>query len=143
MISRTDVVAKAREYLDTPFHHQARLKGVGIDCVGLVICVCKDLNILSPEYDVTGYPRIPDGTSFLYHAEEVLITIPSESMQIGDAVVVSYDRDPQHIGILGDYRHGGFSIIHASSEANKVIETRLMFSEYMKFVGAYALPGVE
>ena len=37
--TRTDVVAAAREWLGTPFHHQARLRGVGVDCVGLVIGV--------------------------------------------------------------------------------------------------------
>ena len=31
---RDDIVAAAREYLDTPFVHQGRVKGVGIDCAG-------------------------------------------------------------------------------------------------------------
>jgi cell wall-associated NlpC family hydrolase len=33
---RTHIVALAREWLGTPYHHQASLKGVGTDCVGLV-----------------------------------------------------------------------------------------------------------
>jgi hypothetical protein len=44
---------------------------------------------------------------------------------------------------LGDYRHGGLSIIHGASDPGRVIETRLMFSEHMKFVAAFVLPGVE
>ena len=64
-------------------------------------------------------------------------------MQPGDVVVVSFDRDPQHLGILGDYRHGGLSIIHAAGLTGRVIETRLMFTEQMKFVAAFTLPGIE
>lgn len=143
MINRTNIVDTAREWLDTPFHHQARLKGIGVDCVGLVICVSKELGLLPPDFNITAYPRLPDGRSFLFHADAHMSRIPKEDMQPGDAVVVSYSGDPQHIGILGNYRHGGLSIIHASSEAKRVIETRLMFSQHMTFVGAYSLPGVK
>ena len=34
--TRDDVVAVARTWLGTPYHHQASLKGVGTDCLGLV-----------------------------------------------------------------------------------------------------------
>jgi hypothetical protein len=44
---------------------------------------------------------------------------------------------------LGDYRHGGLSIIHAAGLTGRVIETRLMFTEQMKYVAAFALPGIE
>jgi NlpC/P60 family putative phage cell wall peptidase len=33
---RADIVALARGWLGTPYHHQAALKGVGCDCLGLV-----------------------------------------------------------------------------------------------------------
>jgi NlpC/P60 family putative phage cell wall peptidase len=33
---RADIVALARGWLGTPYHHQASLKGVGCDCLGLV-----------------------------------------------------------------------------------------------------------
>ena len=54
---------------------------------------------------------------------------------------------PQHLGIVGNYWHGDtLSIIHAASIVPKgvgrVIETRLMFSQAMRFVAAYQMPGV-
>ena len=52
---RSRIVATAREYLLTPFHHQGRKKGVGIDCVGLIACVGHELGIL--DYDCTDYSR--------------------------------------------------------------------------------------
>ena len=38
-VTGQDVVAEARRWLGTPWRHQARLRGVGVDCGGLVVCV--------------------------------------------------------------------------------------------------------
>jgi NlpC/P60 family putative phage cell wall peptidase len=143
MTTRADIVTAARTWAETPFHHQARLKGVGCDCIGLVIGVARELGLITPEFDIAGYPRVPDGTTLMATAHEHMTEIRREAMQPGDVVVVSFDKDPQHFGILGDYRHGGLSIIHGASNPGRVIETRLVFSEHMKFVAAFALPGVE
>lgn len=145
MTTRTQVVEFARTWLDTPFHHQARLKSVGVDCIGLVIGVAQEAGLVEADFDVTGYPRVPDGVSLMATAALYMDQIEREAMQPGDVVVVSFDRDPQHFGILGDYRHGGLSIVHAAGGGgnDKVIETRLMFSEAMTFVAAFALRGVE
>ncbi len=138
---RTDVVQAARAWLGTPFHHQARLKGVGVDCVGLVIGVARELGLVAADFDVDTYPRVPDGVS-LMHLVNLHLTPLQGEMAPGHVVVVRFDRDPQHLGILGDYRHGGLSIIHAAAEPGRVIETRLMFSQSMQFVQAFALPGI-
>jgi cell wall-associated NlpC family hydrolase len=144
MTTRQAVVAAARKWIDTPFHHQARLKGVGVDCVGLVIGVARELGLVSAGFDVDAYPRVPDGRS-LMHLTDLHMTrlAGKDAMQPGDVVVVSFDKDPQHLGILADYRHGGLSIVHAAGQTGRVIETRLMFSHSMKFVAAYSLPGIE
>ena len=36
MTDSAKIVAQARSWLGTPYHHQARLKGVGCDCLGLL-----------------------------------------------------------------------------------------------------------
>ena len=143
MTQRTKIVEAARAWLDTPFHHQARLKGVGVDCVGLVIGVARELALVPQDLDVLGYPRTPDGTSLMATMRQHMTEIDRAAMQPGDVIVVSFDRDPQHLAILGDYRHGGLSIIHAAGNTGRVIETRLMFSSAMTFVAAFALPGVQ
>lgn len=48
-ITRADIVAAAREWLGTPYHHQASLRGVGCDCLGLVRGVWRDLYGAEPE----------------------------------------------------------------------------------------------
>jgi NlpC/P60 family putative phage cell wall peptidase len=36
MPTQTDIVVIARKWIGTPYHHQASLRGVGCDCLGLV-----------------------------------------------------------------------------------------------------------
>ncbi len=37
-MKREDFVRVARSYIGTPFHHQGRLPGVGLDCAGVIVC---------------------------------------------------------------------------------------------------------
>ena len=144
MIDRAEVVAYARSWIDTPYLHQARLTGVGVDCAGLVIGVARELGIVPADFDVVGYARQPDGVSLVGWCEQSMTEIRRDQMQPGDVVVVAFDAAPGHMGICGDYLHGGLSIIHALGiTAKRVIETRLMFSTSMRFVRAYQMPGVE
>jgi len=143
--TRAKVVQAARSWIDTPYHHQARAKGLGVDCVGLVIGVGRELGLCAPEFDVPPYARTPDGSSLVHQAGALMQRLPVDAaLQPGQVIVVAFGGDPQHLGILGDYRHGGLSIIHAAAIARppRVIETRLMFSSAMRFVAAFELPGV-
>ncbi|MBD3844530.1 NlpC/P60 family putative phage cell wall peptidase [Bosea sp. OAE752] len=48
-MKRDEIVAAAREWLGTPYHHQASLRGVGCDCLGLVRGVWRELCGPEPE----------------------------------------------------------------------------------------------
>ena len=139
---RAHIIAQARQWLGTPFHHQARVKGVGADCAGLVIGVARALEIVGADFDVAAYPRTPDGTTLIRLLDQHMTRIELAAMQGGDVVAVAFGKDPQHVGIVADYRHGGHSIIHAHSITGSVIETRLLFGPSMRFVAAYQMPGV-
>lgn len=132
-----EIVSIARRWLGTPFHHQARLEGVGVDCVGLVICIARELGAVAKDWDVKGYGRVPDGVQLMRHLDDRLDAITQEEMRPGDVVLVAFDSHPQHVGIVGDYTHGGLSIIHASGAHGRVLETRLLFTKAMRFAGAY------
>jgi hypothetical protein len=141
--TRTDIVRTARTYLGTPFGHMQRDKGVSIDCAGLLICTARELSLVAPDFDVPPYPPVPDGT-LLDKCREFMRPISRAEMQPGDAVLLTVDRDPQHLAILADYRYGGLSIIHAANTTSQscVIETRLLFAQNQKFVAAFAFPGI-
>lgn len=46
---RAEIVAAAREWLGTPYHHQASLRGVGCDCLGLVRGIWREFYGQEPE----------------------------------------------------------------------------------------------
>ena len=142
MIDKKMVVTAARSWIGTKFHHQARVKGAGVDCIGLVIGVARELSLVPPDFDVQGYAETPDGRTLMRLAAMHMTEIARESMGPGDVVVTRFDQGAQHFGVLGDYRHGGLSIIHGASDPGRVIETRLMFGPSMQFVAAFALLGV-
>ena len=48
-LGRERIVAIARDWLGTPYHHQASLRGVGCDCLGLVRGVWRELHGDEPE----------------------------------------------------------------------------------------------
>jgi NlpC/P60 family putative phage cell wall peptidase len=48
-LTRADIVAAATQWLGTPYHHQASLRGVGCDCLGLVRGIWRELHGDEPE----------------------------------------------------------------------------------------------
>lgn len=147
MSQRTEIVAAARALVGTPYRAHARVPGPngGTDCIGLPIMVAWECALKPRTFDIQGYSMKPDG-SMLPLCHDLMASIPRDAMQIGDVVVVRYGKEPHHIGVLGDYRHGGLSIIHAENDRHcKVIEHRLSFGmgDPMSFVAAFRLPGVE
>lgn len=142
--SRAEVVATARSYLGTPWHHLERQPGIGMDCAGLVICTMRALALCAPDFDVPPYVPVPDGASMLAQCDAYLTRTTHEAMLPGDVVCLITDRYPQHLGIVGDDPRGGVSLIHAanSAEPPRVVEHRLMFSRICRFVAAYRLPGI-
>ena len=53
-VMATDIVAAARGWIGTPYRHQASLKGVGCDCLGLLRGVWRELHGAEPE-DMPSY----------------------------------------------------------------------------------------
>jgi hypothetical protein len=72
--------------------------------------------------------------------------IGKAAMLPGDVVVICFDTDPQHLGVVGNHRFSGLSIIHAltrAGETGRVLEQGLKFAQNRKFIAAYRLRGME
>ena len=138
-VTASQVVATARGMLGTTWMHQARLPRTALDCAGLVICTARALGLVPAGWNIADYPRHPDGTLAGLCAAHMQ---PIHAIELGAVLVLAIERDPQHLGIVGDYAHGGWSLIHASSAAGRVVETRLLFARGAALRGIYRLPGV-
>lgn len=143
---RERIVQEARGWLGTPYQHQQRLRGVGVDCVGLLVGVARTLGLVAADFDVRGYSRQPDG-QLMARAGELLVRIDVAAMQAGDVVVMRFEQDPCHLAILADYPvvAGQLSIIHALTTragGGRVVEHRLDATNMAKVMGAFQFPGV-
>lgn len=139
-----DVVTEARTWIGTRYHHQARLKQVGVDCVGLVIGVARELDLIARDFDVGGYSPTPDGTSLKRGCAEFLDAVSLGDVRPGHVLLLRFRREPQHMAIVADYLHGGLSMIHADGGAatNRVVENRVDEKWRSRVVAAYALRGL-
>lgn len=133
---------KAREYLGTPYVHHGRVKGHGVDCAGLLVCVGRELGIFPPDFDQLGYSQQPDGAMLLAVTRELLpFSVSKDGLTDGDIVVIrsTLQQRPHHFGIVGTHQSGCLSIIHANCDRlhNKVVEQRLVFVATLQFVAGF------
>lgn len=132
---RAAFIAAARGFLGVRWRHQGRSTR-GVDCAGLVICAMRAVG--RDPVDVEGYGRVP------YRAglEDALAAnlgdpLPVESMQVGDVALMRFAGQPSHVGIIGDYRYGGYSLIHAFAQNRQVVEHGLDENWRGSIVGIY------
>ncbi|MEW5708785.1 MAG: peptidase P60 [Pseudomonadota bacterium] len=138
MVTRADIVAKAREYLGTPFHHQGRVKGVGVDCAGLVICVARDLGLT--DFDTIDYGRHADGARMRALLEAHLERVPFSEARPGDVLYLWFVKEGQHLAFLTELDPP--YVLHATAAYRKVVEHRLDETWRARVAGAYRFPGV-
>lgn len=131
----SDLAAQARTWLGTPFHHQGRLKGIGADCVGLIVGVADELGLNPP--DVTNYSRRPQGNLLVEMIEKRAEKINPADARTGDILVFKIYKEPQHAAIKTEY-----GIIH-SCQGVGVVETSLEGDWASRLVAAYRIPEVE
>lgn len=127
MITRFDVVRVARGWLRTPFNHQASVKGVGCDCIGLVAGVAAELGMPDAARwlaDVRrrSYTAEPDEKMLLEAASEYLVEIPFHQLRMADIPLmrVRGGVKAQHFGILSS--DNPRYLIHAYAQSREVVE---------------------
>src|ERR1700760_2640405 len=89
-LSRADIVAEARAWIGTPYPHQASLKGVGCDCLGLVRggwpATIGDEAESAPPY-APGWAEAAGGEPLADAAGRHLTAIDRDSFREGDVVL--------------------------------------------------------
>ncbi len=128
--TQDQIVTQARTWLGTPFHHQARLKGKGCDCLGLIIGVVDELGLVDSRgqplagYDEVTYSKEPDGAYLLLKLTALLDEAPLAQAQPGDLALFTVRDNPQHLAFLTDYENT-LGMIHCYAQARRVVEHRL------------------
>lgn len=137
------IMAMARDLAGTPFHHQGRLPGCGLDCAGVPITVAQRLGLLAPAAaPPADYARTPDGRTLQALCEAHMQRI--DAIEPGAVVLVAWlDGPPQHLGIVTTRvdEPGAWFMVHAEGRRHRgVMETRLQFGRAMRLVAVYRMP---
>ncbi len=111
------IVAAARACVGTPFRHQGRTPGKGLDCAGLLIVASRAAGV--DPVDVLGYPRRPDGNLKAALDRQPGLKRVNGPPKAGDFILFHYEDDAHegHLGVCA-----GTNLIHAWAHARKVAE---------------------
>ncbi|WP_454737587.1 C40 family peptidase [Cupriavidus necator] len=137
MITRDEFVGEARTWLDTPWQHQGRYKGLACDCVGLVLETARALGLI--DFDFTNYERRPDGVSLREHCNRLMQQIPVAQAGPADVLLFAWNNSPIHLAIVT----GPDTVIHAFAINRRVIEHRIDERWRAQIAAAYHIAGVE
>lgn len=118
-MNAADIVAVARGWLGTPYHHQAALKGVGCDCLGLVRGIYTELYGYTPEQPPPYSPDWAEASgreTMIEAARRHFLEIAPSDAKAGDVLVfrMRVGAVAKHCGIMsGGNALAGHTFIHA------------------------------
>ncbi len=145
MSEREQLVAIARSQLGIRWQHQAALKDVACDCIGLILITAAvygmpEAKAFASDPDFKGYGRKPDRDKLTLACNRYLIPIQLGEIQPADIVVMRFESDPQHFGLITGVKP--HTIIHAHAMARKVVEHGIDHIWRNRFVRAWKFRGI-
>jgi NlpC/P60 family putative phage cell wall peptidase len=141
-MTRSEIVADARTWIGTKWQHQAGMKGIATDCIGLIKGVYEDMsgNKVTEQVNYASTWHLFKKEEVLYSAVKNYATeILSDARLPGDIILFAFGKGPaHHAGILTEKD----KFVHAYAETGKVVEVTLddFWRKHIKYVFKY--PGV-
>jgi len=140
-----DIVKSVVTWVNTPYHHHARVKGIGVDCAQLIVAAALENGIITPD-EAQNIPNYPTQWHLHNREEKLLealesfgcVEIPKEQTQPGDIICFQFGRTTSHLGIKLNEN----DFIHARYDIGKVVINTLQNEWYDKWTKTYAFPGV-
>lgn len=138
---RSRILVEALTWLNTPYHHQARVKGIGVDCAQLVAGVAENVFDRLKPINIEVYSV----EWHMHNREEKMCDIiesfgcsskPLEDRIPGDILTFQFGRVQSHMGILmNDER-----FIHARLDIGKVVINQLSGDWLARLGRVYKFP---
>lgn len=134
---RSEISDAALSMVGTPFHAQGRLPGVGLDCIGVVVCLARQFNL--PHTDIAAYPMSANGM-LQPLLDQQLARIQHEPQE-GDVLLMSFDGEPHHVAVMVSKGR----IVHAynAKGVRKCVVQSYTDHWRSKVRAVYEFPGVE
>ena len=135
-----DIVAAARGWVGTPYRHRAALRGVGCDCLGLLVGVWREVTGTAP-------PELPN-----YRADWRDLSHAAELQGLAERWLVPGTMGPGAVllfrmGSAALPRHCGIMVtdtrfVHAQERLG-VVEGALSEGWRKRVAGVFAFPGLD
>lgn len=132
---RAAVVAEARTWLRTPYHHAGTIKGAGVDCAMLPLAVYRATGLL-PEFSFDDYP--PD-----WHlhrdAERYLEIVTCFAREVqapigpGDFVLFRWGRCFAHGAIIVDWPQIIHAVLHVGVAQDNALQVSQLIDRPRRF----------
>lgn len=132
-VTRERFVAEARRWIGVPWVHQGRSRH-GVDCIGLLLVVCRSLGL--SDYEVTGYGTAPNADFMRAECDRLMTRVAAP--EIGDVILFRLSRNLLHAMIWSADRR----VIHAWAAAGHVVEVGFPVAWLRRVAAAYRVPGV-
>lgn len=150
---KKQIVQEALQWIGTPYHHQARVKGIGVDCAQLLVGVALNIGLIDDE-DLKKIPLNYSPEWNIHNREEVMLGI-LETMGCrpvvgtpapGDIIAFRVGRAYGHLGIIvtsTEFVHAELQGSTKGSENGKVVRVH-MAGEWSKLEKRFfTFPGVD
>lgn len=137
-MKRQEIVDAARQHLGTRWRHQARVPGVALDCLGLIVVTARDLGLLVE--DTVNYSRRPNSRLLWKEVSRQLARVEGDEIKAGSVLLMHFSKDqnPYHFAFAtSDSR-----MIHGYAKARKVVEHDI--EDWLPSITAvFDFPGIE
>lgn len=132
------IVEDAVTWVGTPFRANAKLKGVGADCVGVIMGAFETAGLyLAYRND---YSQRPDGSLRGEILQRGFVLVKNATLTECDLLLMAFrpGTDPHHVALY----IGNNEIVHAYAQARKCVRTT--YDAYWSGAtrGVYRLPGL-
>jgi len=138
MVTRSQIIAEAKEWYYTPWQHHTSKKRVCCDCIGLFLGVANNLGI--PAGISENYHRIPRNDSMRIEMDKFFEPIRVDEATIADLFLFQIQSVARHVGII---THVNPCLFIHTHQTKGVKETRLGGIWQRRITQAYRVPGLE
>ena len=143
MANRDQIIAAARSLKGTPFQHQGRIPGIGLDCAGVPIAVANICEITAA-FDFRRYSHFPRPEMVRRELTNNLDPVPGgiAAARSGDVVYLADHGYATHMGIVAEI-DGYLTLIHSSKRDGGVVESRIDEDLARDVRGVFSFRGIE
>lgn len=140
---RASIIDEAMRWINTPFHHEARVINAGVDCANLLVAVFSAVGLM-PNIELDPYPQDwhlhRDKKRFIDVLSIYAYPITAAEVLPGDVAMWKYGRQEAHGSIVVAWP----TIIHAWRDAGAVVKTETERSPLAgRLSGFWRMKGLE